>query len=67
MSGKRAGFTAVSMPESLRDRLRGVALRVSADVGYRVSLAGLTSALLDVAEKHPAELRAALDRKGADQ
>lgn len=56
----RAGWTALTITESARDKLRTGALAMSPRMGWRVSMPELAVAALAVAEQHPEEFEAAL-------
>lgn len=50
-------FVSVNLTPAARDRLRLASLRISMDVGRKVSMADALVILADVAEAHPEEIR----------
>lgn len=65
-SPRKTPVTALSLPVTTRDVANRMALDLSADLGYRVSMAAVVSASLEIAVRHSAELRAVLARAAGD-
>jgi len=61
-SPRKTPVTALSVPVTVRDQLNRIALDLSAELGWRVSMAAVVSASADVAARHRSELKAALSR-----
>lgn len=55
MAGTR--FVSVNLTPAARDRLRVASLRISMEIGRKVSMADALVILADVAEAHPDEIR----------
>lgn len=61
-------MTALSVPVSVRDAVNRVALQLSADLGYRVSMGAVVEASLEITSEDMGRLRDVLSRRtsGAD-
>ena len=60
---RKTPVSAVSIATATRDELNRYALSVSAEIGRRVSVSALVTALLAVGKNHHAEVIAALTPK----
>ena len=61
-SPRKTPVTAFSVPVAVRDAANRLALDISAALGRRISMAAVVAASIEVASRHPDELRAALSQ-----
>lgn len=68
MSQRRTPYVSVNLTVPAREAVQRAALDYSARVGRRLAMSAVVVAALEVANRHPDELTAALSAsKGADQ